>query len=117
MYEDIGTMLRRLARTAVLVAALGGLLYGGLAAVAEQGYGRWLISLFLAAPMTALLAFVVFDALRRGVFPRRGGSAGRAEQPLAYWSNLVLYAACGLAFGAMAVWSGAELLAAAPERP
>lgn len=110
MYLDSGAVLRQLAKTAALVAALGLLLYLGVAALAEREDGHWLIGLVLAAPMAVLTGWLVLDALRCGVFPMRFSSPTREGQPVAYWFNVVWFSACGVLFGAIAVWCAAVLL-------
>lgn len=112
MGENLGTILGRLGRTAVLCIGLGLLLYGAMAALAELPYGRWLIGLVLAAPMAVLVAFLVIDALRSGVFPMRFRSARRDAEPFAFWFNIAWFGACGLALAALALWCAGELHAA-----
>ncbi len=116
MNDDTGVILRQLAKTAALVAAVAALLYGAVTVVAELSYGRWLIAVVLAGPLTALIALVVFDALRTGIFPLKGYAVSRDHQPLAYWFNVGWSAVCGVLLGVLTVWSSTELMAAVLDR-
>ena len=117
MNDDVASILKQLAKTAVLVAAVAALLYGAVTLVAELHYGRWLIGLVLAAPLAALITFTVFDALRTGIFPLKGSAVSRDHQPRAYWFNVGWFVVCGVLLGVLAAWSGAELMAAVLDRP
>ncbi|MBW6400080.1 hypothetical protein KPL78_19630 [Roseomonas sp. HJA6] len=101
-----------LARTALLCGALGLVLYGAVAFLAGLPNGQWVIGLLLSVPMTAFVGWVVWRALREGEFPRRGGAAVRAEQPVAYWFHTLWYGFCALFLAWLAVWCMEELLAA-----
>ena len=114
MYESPGAILRQIAKTALLVAVLGALLYGAVMLLAESRHGGRIIGLLLGGPMAALLAFVVVDALRSGVFPQKFRAVHRADQPVAFWCSVGWFAACGLAMAVLAIWCAAELLAPAP---
>jgi hypothetical protein len=112
MIPDVGTVLRQVARTALLCGLLGGLLYVAVAAVAGWPFGRWLMGLVLAAPLAILLGHLVLDALRQGFVPMRGGAVFREARPLAFWSTLAWFGACGMALAVLAAWCGIELQAA-----
>lgn len=99
------------------MAALSVLLWGAAMLADGLSCSRWLIGLVLAAPLTALLACAVFDALRTDIFPLKGRAVSRDRQPLAYWFNVGWFAACGTLLGVTTVWSGAELMAAVLARP
>jgi hypothetical protein len=110
MDRDLGAVLRQVAKTAVLCAALGLLLYGVVAMVAAWPGGRWLLGLLLAAPLAALIGHQVIDAYRSGIFPQRGGAARRDTQPLAFWFAMAWFTACGLLLGILAAWCGLALI-------
>lgn len=114
MYESPGAILRQIAKTALLVAVLGALLYGAVMLVAQHRNGARIMGLVLSAPMAALLGFVVVDALRSGVFPEKFRAVRRADQPVAFWCSIGWFAACGLMMAALSIWCAAELLARAP---
>jgi hypothetical protein len=105
-----GAVVRQIARTGVLVAALGLVLYGAAALLAERKDGGWLLGLLLATPAAAFIGWVVVDALRSGVFPMRHGSATRADQPGAFWFNIGWFAACGGLLALLAGWCAMALL-------
>lgn len=111
MTESPGAILRQVAKTGLLVAALAVLLYGVVAAVAERRHGGLLVGLLLGAPFTALLAFVVGDALRSGAFPDRPRAVRRTDRPAAFWCSIGWLVACGLATAALTAWCAAELIA------
>lgn len=111
MTDGAGEILKRLAKTGLLVACLGAALYGVAASVAELSYGRWVFTLVLAGPMTAFMGFVVQDALRTGEIAVWRQAVLRAQEPARYWFNLGWYAVAGVLLGIMALWSLAELLA------
>ena len=110
MHDTPGAILRQIARTAVLVGGLGLLLFGGVSLLAEREGARWMIGLALAAPLAALVGWVVLDALRSGVFPMRFSSPTRDGQPVAYWCSVGWFATCGGLLVALAVWCAARLL-------
>jgi hypothetical protein len=112
MFDTPGAILRQLARTALLLGALGLLLYGAVILAASSGVGPWLVGLLLAGPLAVLLGLLVADALRSGVFPEKTRAPRRAERPVAYWASIAWYGAAALAMGALAGWCAAELLAA-----
>lgn len=114
MHESPGTILRQIAKTAVLVAVLGALLYGAVTLVAQQRHGAQIMGVILGAPMAALLGFVVVDALRSGVFPEKFRAVHRADQPVAFWCSIGWTAGCGLMMAALTIWCAAELIAPAP---
>nr|WP_314070698.1 hypothetical protein [uncultured Roseococcus sp.] len=116
MLDSPRTVLKRLAKTALLASGLGLVLYGALMGIAELAYGRWVITLVLAVPATLLLAFMVFDALRTGVFPVWRHAVSRRSEPGRYWMNIGWHAACALLLGAIALWSGTELATASLSR-
>lgn len=104
--------MRQLAKTALIVAVLGAALYGVVAALAELPRGRWIITLILAIPGSLMLAFVVFDALRTGAIPIWRSEVFHHIEPARYWLNVGWHAAGALALGAVALWSGTEMMAA-----
>jgi hypothetical protein len=112
MFDTPGAILRQLARTALLVGALGLLLYGVVMLVASSGVGPWLIGLVLGGPLAVLLVFLVMGALRSGVFPEKTRAPSRAGRPVAFWTSIAWYGAAALAMGALAAWCAVELLAA-----
>jgi hypothetical protein len=112
MFDTPGAILRQLARTALLVGALGLLLYGAVSLAASSGIGPWLMGFVLGAPLALLLAALVVDALRSGVFPEKTRAPTRAERPVAYWASIGWFGVAALAMGALAAWCAVELLAA-----
>jgi hypothetical protein len=108
----LGEILRTMAKTAALCGALGLLLHGAIAMLAERADGPWLIGLALAAPMAALLAHLVIEALRSGHVPMRGGAVLRREQPLAFWFSVAWFGAAGLSLGAIALWCAVQMAGA-----
>jgi hypothetical protein len=113
MFDTPGAILRQLARTALLVVALGLLLYGVVFLVASSGVGPWLIGLVLAGPLAVLQTLLVAGALRSGVFPEKTRAPTRAERPVAYWTSIAWYGTAALAMGGLAAWCALELLKAA----
>jgi hypothetical protein len=112
MIDTTGAMLRQLVRTALLVGVLGLLLYGVVSLAASSGVGPWLVGLLLGGPLALLLAFVVADALRSGVFPEKTRAPSRATRPIAYWTSIAWFGAAALSMGGLAAWCAAGLLAA-----
>lgn len=54
-----------------------------------------------------LLAHLIFDAMKSGVFPSRYQHLHRNRQPASFWSNVVFHAfaiALLLAIGCYAIW-------------
>jgi hypothetical protein len=112
MIDAPGTILRQMVRTALLVGVLGLVLYGVVSLAASSGIGHWLVGLLLGGPLALLLAFVVADALRSGVFPEKTHAPSRAARPVAYWASIAWFGAAALAMGGLAAWCAAGLLAA-----
>ena len=112
MIGDPRAILRQLARTTLLVAAGAAVILAVVGLVAAVPQGRWLVVLLLAGPMAGLLAFVVADALRSGVFPERFRAVERARHPLVYWSGIGWFAAAALFMAGLAAWSATELMMA-----
>jgi hypothetical protein len=112
MQGGLGSTLRKIATTGLLVAGMGLVLYAALAFVAEREGAPWLISLALATPLSVLLAFVSADALRTGLYPTMGGVVTRSRQPLSYWCLTITNAVASLLLGALVAWSAARLAAA-----
>lgn len=109
MDDGIGPALRAIARTGLLVAALGLALYAIIAFVAELPQAPWLISLALAAPLSALTGFVAVEALRKGYAPSMHGAVDRRQRPLDYWSLTAVYLAASLLLAALAIWAALRL--------
>lgn len=106
-----GAVLRQIAKTAALAGGLGLLLYLGVTWLAEIEGAQWIIGLVLAAPMTGFVGWIVWDALRSGIFPMRFSSPTRQGEPVAYWCSVVWFAACGVMLAALAGWCVMRLLA------
>lgn len=98
-------VLLRIARTAAL--ALGGAAALGLVLYLLAGLpnGHLLVVIMLAGPLGALFAWVVGQALRNGELPYRGGVDRRAENPLGFWTGVVIWGGGAAALLLMSLWA------------
>jgi hypothetical protein len=89
----MGTIIRQIARTALLCGTLGLLLYMALAWVAETPIGTTLLAPLLGlAAAVALLIPAVQDAIsawRSGIFPSRGGAVLREREPIWFLALMI----------------------------
>jgi hypothetical protein len=87
------TIIRRIARTALLCGTLGLLLYVVLAAIVENPTGAALLPSLFAVPATVLLLILtvqdVTAAWRTGVFPSRSGAVLREREPVWFWGLMI----------------------------
>ena len=66
-----------------------------------------LLTLLAVAAGGALMGFTLFDALKSGEFPHRGGAVERKRQPFAFWAEMAYRAflfLMVLAIGVYALW-------------
>jgi len=112
MMESPAAILARIARTALLVGLLGLALYGGVAMLAGLPSAQWIVTLALSAPFAGFLAFMVVDALRTRRIPVWRRAVMRDREPAAYWFHVLWLVLAAVLIGAMAIWSGVQMLAA-----
>jgi hypothetical protein len=105
-----GAMLRKLARTAVLVAALAALLLAVALWIEATPGAEFLFGLVLAAPLAVLAGWQLTEALRTGELPYRTGVDTRARNPGAYWSGVGVLGSGAVGCGALALWCVARLV-------
>ena len=113
MPDDLRTTLRTLAKTALLCALLGLMLYGAMMLMAQMPNAGQLLGVALAAPSAVLIAHLVLGALRDGQFPVRGPALLRDSQPIQYWFSIAWFAGCAVALAAIALWCAWVVLAGA----
>lgn len=111
MGTSLREVLRRIARTAALVAVLALLLFALVGWIAEQPGAEYALALGLSLPLALLSGWVVVEALLSGELPYRGGVDRRAQKPVAYWTGLAVIAASTVGLVALAVWCVARLMA------
>lgn len=104
--DSIPSILAQIARTALLVAVLGGLIYAGAVWLAEMPGAEWWLAMALAMPLALLCAAHLTSAVRAGVLPYgRASVVRRDERPRLFWGLVAYEAAMAALLAAIGVWA------------
>jgi hypothetical protein len=96
-------VLRQIARTAVLCAALGCLLYLTMATAADYPITAPAVGLAGASVVGVLIFHLLRDAWHSGIIPEKFGITSREANPLWYWGSMLWYGACLICLVALAL--------------